>query len=318
MKNNGAWNYTFPAYEWGGSGLKNITAEVTLSDGTKLNYLVAIVNLLIDPSGTVTDSAGKPLAGVTVTCEVLENGEWIKWDAESSGQVNPQVTGDDGKYGWYVPEGTYRVLAEKDGYELYNTMDKDFVKDGESTIIIPPPRMDIDFTMISNRQYAVLPGAAAEGIQVTASSSTAKQGDQVTLTAATQLKNVTLSLKASKTQEDVAYTENNGIYTFTMPEEDVVYLFSGPTGVMVEKSSLTQTDVILTNLNQNALLMAALYDTASGRMLTMGSASVSANDTSAAVTFADSVQASSVTVRVFLLDPVTRTPLASADSKVAQ
>lgn len=318
VKNNGAWNYTFPAYEWGGSGLKNITAEVTLSDGTKLNYLVAIVNLLIDPSGTVTDSAGKPLAGVTVTCEVLENGEWIKWDAESSGQVNPQVTGDDGKYGWYVPEGTYRVLAEKDGYEPYNTMVKDFVKDGKSTIIIPPPRMDIDFTMISNRQYAVLPGAAAEGIQVTASSSTAKQGDQVTLTAATQLKNVTLSLKASKTQEDVAYTENNGTYTFTMPEEDVVYLFSGPTGVMVEKSSLTQTDVILTNLNQNALLMAALYDTASGRMLTMGSASVSANDTSAAVTFADSVQASSVTVRVFLLDPVTRTPLASADSKVAQ
>lgn len=38
------------------------------------------------------------------------------WDATPYGQENPRVTGSLGTYGWYVPNGTYRLRVEKAGY----------------------------------------------------------------------------------------------------------------------------------------------------------------------------------------------------------
>lgn len=35
--------------------------------------------------------------------------------------MNPQTTLEDGHYSFYVPPGTYRVVAEKEGYPTYTS-----------------------------------------------------------------------------------------------------------------------------------------------------------------------------------------------------
>jgi len=123
---------------WSGGGLKNITATVDTVDGRSLTFIVAEVTVLIDPSGYVTDTeSGERLAGVTVICDVLNNGTWEQWDAELYGQVNPQITDANGNYGWMVPAGTYRVRAFKEGF------------DGQISeeIVIPPVRTDVNFEL---------------------------------------------------------------------------------------------------------------------------------------------------------------------------
>ncbi len=47
-------------------------------------------------------------------------GEMGMWNASEYYQTNP-FTSVDGRYGWYVPIGTYYVRAEKDGYEIAQT-----------------------------------------------------------------------------------------------------------------------------------------------------------------------------------------------------
>ena len=41
----------------------------------------------------------------------------ILWDAASYDQVNPQLTREDGTFGWDVPEGQWLVKFTKEGYE---------------------------------------------------------------------------------------------------------------------------------------------------------------------------------------------------------
>lgn len=80
---------------------------------------------LIDPDGYVFDknkweSQGitQTLSGVTLTCEVSDTvaGEWRMWEAWAYDQVNPQVTGADGYYTFFVPPGAYRITASRPGY----------------------------------------------------------------------------------------------------------------------------------------------------------------------------------------------------------
>lgn len=137
---------------WGGAGLKPIKATVTTKSGEVLEFIIAEVTVLIDPSGVVTNAVtGEPLEGVLVTCWVLnpKTNIWEVWDAESYGQVNPQYTDKDGKYGWMVPEGKYRITAKIDNFADYDTiLDENFSSGFETTIIIPPPRDDVDFSMV--------------------------------------------------------------------------------------------------------------------------------------------------------------------------
>ncbi len=135
---------------WYGAGLKTITATVTTVDGRILNFIIAEATILIDPSGIVTDkSTGRPVSGVEMICYILNGVIWEKWDAELYGQINPQKTDNDGKYGWMVPAGIYKVTATKAGYLPYDTMnDPKFSTNGNSTIIIPPPREDVNIELI--------------------------------------------------------------------------------------------------------------------------------------------------------------------------
>ncbi|MCO5212672.1 MAG: GEVED domain-containing protein [Caldilinea sp.] len=82
--------------------------------------------------GIVTDATtGAALASATVSALVAnanaESGAggdvYALWSATDYGQTNPQVTGGDGKFGFYPPAGTYQLSAVRSGYQPYRSPD---------------------------------------------------------------------------------------------------------------------------------------------------------------------------------------------------
>jgi len=69
----------------------------------------------------------------------MVDGKWVKWDAEKYGQVNPQTTDSEGKYGWVVPAGTWRVVFTKPGYANYTS----------ENVVVPPPKTDLNIGMVN-------------------------------------------------------------------------------------------------------------------------------------------------------------------------
>jgi hypothetical protein len=78
--------------------------------------------IYIDPSGTVLDQSGQPVEGATVTLlrsdstggpfVPVPNGSDLMSPANRS---NPVLTGADGRFGWDVVGGYYRMTVSKDG-----------------------------------------------------------------------------------------------------------------------------------------------------------------------------------------------------------
>lgn len=90
-----------------------LAVSVFYTDGTSqsLSYLVQVTEdgyTFID-----TDEGRQRIGNSTVT---LLTGESV-WDGSPYHQSNPIITGADGSFAWYVPNGTYVVRAEKSGYE---------------------------------------------------------------------------------------------------------------------------------------------------------------------------------------------------------
>lgn len=307
------WCGTFPEGTWGGSGLKTITATVYDYYGSAQTFEIALVNLLIDPSGIVTDTAGNPLAGVTVICQVWQDGKWVDLDAASIGQVNPQVTDEDGRYGWNVPEGTYRVLAFKEGFQDYDSsLDPNFGR-----LDIPPARNDINFSMVATGSYVIYP-TASENVDVTASKSSAAMGETVTLNVSVAdglvVDQVSVSTLSGKTV--AVESAGNGTYTFVMPAEDVTYTVTtaSETTTTLEITSADASGAVkvsVAKLEQNALLMTAFYDSY-GRLIGTKSTPVTSGSVTAQCTA--ELNGTPASVRVFLLDPSTRSPLSASDS----
>ncbi|KFZ43731.1 alpha-amylase/pullulanase [Anoxybacillus flavithermus] len=88
--------------------------------GQEIRLPLMQIIVLIDPSGYVFEgSMENRLEGVTAEVQQLQGDEWVKWNAEFYGQVNPQVTDENGRYGWDVISGKWRVVFSKEGYETY-------------------------------------------------------------------------------------------------------------------------------------------------------------------------------------------------------
>ena len=94
-----------------------------------------------DPSGYVYEGVpSNRLEGVTATTYYRgEDGSEVLWNAEEYGQINPQVTDAQGCYGWFVPEGEWKVVYEKDGYEIAET----------EWLPVPPPQTEVNIGLIS-------------------------------------------------------------------------------------------------------------------------------------------------------------------------
>ena len=76
----------------------------------------------------------------------------MEWDAENYDQLNPQITGADGGYAWFVPEGQWKVTFSKDGYQPADSSDVPAAAANEENtgwLPVPPPQFNVDVGMIS-------------------------------------------------------------------------------------------------------------------------------------------------------------------------
>lgn len=94
-----------------------------------------------DPSGFVYEAVPtNRIEGVKATIYYAEDGETdypIQWNAAEFGQVNPQITEGEGLYAWDVPQGLWKVIFEKEGYETTQT----------DWLPVPPPQLEINIPM---------------------------------------------------------------------------------------------------------------------------------------------------------------------------
>lgn len=130
-------------------GKYKLSYRIKAPDGTRLagpslivevkhNGEMGVVYSLIDPYGVVTDAAtGLPLNGVHMSLYWADT-DLNKSNGHQAGTLvqlpplpnflphqnaNPQTTDDHGEYAWMVyPEGDYYIVAEKPGYDAFNTL----------------------------------------------------------------------------------------------------------------------------------------------------------------------------------------------------
>jgi cysteine-rich repeat protein len=100
-----------------------IEAIVNYPDGTH-DYLRLAVKTVAKPtvSGEVKDDSDQPLAGARISLFVGVGGSYGLFDGAASGQTNPQLTDENGRYSFVVPAGSYFVRADKEGYVGKQTM----------------------------------------------------------------------------------------------------------------------------------------------------------------------------------------------------
>jgi hypothetical protein len=98
---------------------------------------VADPDWVIDPSGFTYEAVtANRLSGVTATLLQSDSpdGPFHVWDAAAYGQQNPLTTDAQGKYGWNVPFGYWKVAYTKPGYQTAYSQ----------VFQIPPPRFDVN------------------------------------------------------------------------------------------------------------------------------------------------------------------------------
>ncbi|WP_255570532.1 S-layer homology domain-containing protein [Cohnella sp. CFH 77786] len=103
---------------------------------------IARLRWIYDPSGYVYEAVpSNRLSGVKATVLYKDpvSQEWTVWDAGPYEQVNPHDTDDQGKYGWDVPEGKWKVVWEKEGYETKTSAELD----------VPPPHTEVNAGLVS-------------------------------------------------------------------------------------------------------------------------------------------------------------------------
>jgi len=141
---------------------------------------------LYDPSGQVKDTQGHPIAGAVVNlyrvpdvllgrhgqvtgcrldtstgvvgAELLSaafgEGVWVNPDLFALGStqlitpaVNPQITGEDGRYGWNMAEGCWYVVVKAE----------DYVTDISPLASVPPQVTDLDVVLKASLRLIYLP-----------------------------------------------------------------------------------------------------------------------------------------------------------------
>jgi len=152
------WEVTFPTPPGSAGDTFTLTLRINCG-GTIITVTIGSITL-VDPSGYVTDAVTEEvIPEATVTLQRLDDSTWTDVNPyETTGdppsptikpQVNPQLTDDEGHYGWDVIAGTYRVVVEKDGY----------VAQTSQSVTVPPPVTDLNIELV--------PGAATPTPTVT-------------------------------------------------------------------------------------------------------------------------------------------------------
>lgn len=142
---------------WSSYGEQMLELIFTIDDQViKLPLMEVIV--LIDPSGYVFEgSMENRLQGATAVVEQSVNGRWQQWNAAFYGQINPQVTDEEGRYGWDVIQGDWRVIFSKEGYDTYTSR----------TVVVPPAETELNVPLVRTSKPVVdsiLPAINAEDV----------------------------------------------------------------------------------------------------------------------------------------------------------
>ena len=103
-------------------GTHQLTVRIEYVDGSKDFVGVSVVSMEAGSVYEATDVT-KNVVDARVTLLVdTGNGNYGVWDGTKSGQANPQVTDTKGHFSFIVPEGTYKLIAEKEGYRTKETL----------------------------------------------------------------------------------------------------------------------------------------------------------------------------------------------------
>ncbi len=102
--------------------------QVRAVDGAKNTTERMLQILTIVPQGKLTAKNGMPLSHgkVLLYAEEPTTKQWSLWDGAAYGQHNPQPVQPDGSYAFFVPAGTYYLVAQADGMRLTTTEIKTF------------------------------------------------------------------------------------------------------------------------------------------------------------------------------------------------
>jgi hypothetical protein len=114
---------------------------------------VDVFNLYIDPSGVVKDQHGNLIEGATVTLVRSDSGlpgEFTQVPDQSaimspSNRANPDLTDEDGRFGWDVIAGFYVVQAQAQGCHAPGDDSQAWVE--TEVLTIPPPRLDLELVL---------------------------------------------------------------------------------------------------------------------------------------------------------------------------
>lgn len=104
-----------------GVGRTTLSVESVVGDET---YLLMTEQLQLEPFGFVFESIEgerERLGYARVTLLLQSGGTFLPWESAEYGQLNPQTTPLDGTFAWYVPQGTYVLSAQVDGYRSTQT-----------------------------------------------------------------------------------------------------------------------------------------------------------------------------------------------------
>lgn len=112
------------SYSPPGNGTYSVDLHVRTEGANGPLFKTNILTGLIDPDGYVYDAnlgLDHRIAGATVTCYELVDGEWKYWPAAIWEQLNPQTTVSDGYYAFFTLPGSYKVVVSAPGYRPYES-----------------------------------------------------------------------------------------------------------------------------------------------------------------------------------------------------
>ena len=140
-----------------------LTVLLDYTDGTHDEIAVPVVSMR---RGVVTETVAgvtKNSAGARVTLLVDTGaGNFGLWNGAASGQQNPQVTDNEGSFGFILPQGTYKLIAEKNGFLSKETLRFPFDSENVVTTSLQlmnlPPVIDPanPETILENTKFGVL------------------------------------------------------------------------------------------------------------------------------------------------------------------
>ena len=139
------------------------------------------------------------------------------WDASEYSQYNPLYTDADGNYAWDVPEGWWKVVVEKEGYETYTS----------EWLPVPPPQTDVNINLMS-KEIPEITGISTEDGCVLVDFSVYMNPETI--------KNITITDSNGKTLEyTLEYSKDKTAYDGTVYSDSFVlridnkYLISSQT-----------------------------------------------------------------------------------------